>query len=201
MNSHDINNKSKVTGFGKFMDSFKDYKDTQKEPYVQMSFDDLKNPNKIQEEKMNANKAFVMEEEKIKVTHMLDILIKYMLSLSRTKCFKEIFLIVMCTCIKITGDLWLGFWSSDILGYTIYVYISFYVIINIAVSVSVLFKYYSVRFGLMRNSDLVYNTLVSNIIYSKFSWFKKIPIADIIYRLTIDTMKIDIDLSSSVVSI
>ena len=53
----------------------------------------------------------------------------------------------------------------------------------------------------MRNSDLVYSDMVKNIIRSKFSWYQEIPVLNIIYRLTIDTMKTDIDLCSSVVGI
>lgn len=155
----------------------------------------------VQLEKEKADKAYVVIEDKIIETPVRDIFTRYMFSWSKLKCFKEIFLIIFCTCVKIIGDIWLGIWSSDVLKFETSSYIILYVVLNAVISISVLLKFFTVRFGLMRNSDLVYSNMVKNIIRSKFSWFKEIPVVNIIYRLTIDTMKTDIDLCSNVVGI
>lgn len=123
-----------------------------------------------------------------------------MFSSGKSKCIKEIVIIITSVCFALIGDIWLGIWSSNALGYTLGTYLAIYAILNCITAFAIIVRNLVVRFGLMENGDVIYESLVNNILKSKLTWFEKNPSSRIVYRLTNDTKVIDVGLSSSVIS-
>lgn len=98
-------------------------------------------------------------------------------------------------------ELWLGFWSGDILGLSNADYFQAYFIISIATSTiylvtQLLFKRIA-REGLI----LIYKEAVDGLLRKKLDFYAKTPVDRIIYRLTKDLLVIDDSFISAVEAI
>jgi len=155
---------------------------------------------KVEDRKTDANANYNVEEDEIEIVPLAHILKKYMFSGGEAKCIQELVIIISSVCFALIGDIWLGIWSSNALGYTLGTYLAVYALLNCITAVAIIVRNLVVRFGLMKNGDVIYESLVNNILKSNLSWFEKNPASRIIYRLTNDTKVIDVGLSSSVIS-
>lgn len=199
INADNVMGGGKMSGFGKLLETAADAQDKRGE-LSDVSLVSSMYSKKVEERKSDAQTAYHVEEDEIEIVPLMHILKKYMFSVSEGKCAKEVAIIIVSVCFALIGDIWLGMWSANVLGYSLITYLMIYALLNMITAAAIIARNLVVRFGLMENGDVIYETLVTNILKSKLSWFEKQPNSRIVHRLTADTKKVDTDLSSSVIA-
>ena len=94
-------------------------------------------------------------------------------------------------------DIWLGVWSSDILGLSLNLYLASYIFISV-VTIIVVFMGEVVFRNLARKGlKIFYNTIVDALLESDLDFYDRVPVNRLVYRLTKDLLIVDDDLINS----
>jgi len=162
INADNVMGGGKMSGFGKLLETAADAQDKRGE-LSDVSLVSSMYSKKVEERKSDAQTAYHVEEDEIEIVPLMHILKKYMFSVSEGKCAKEIAIIVSSVCFALIGDIWLGMWSANVLGYSLITYLMIYALLNMITAGAIIARNLVVRFGLMENGDVIYDTLVTNI--------------------------------------
>ena len=181
INADNVMGGGKASGFAKLLEQAADQHDPRGELSNVSVASTFKSKN-IEELKKIAHDNHKVDEDEIEIVPLGMILKRYLLSNGFHKCTKELSIIVVSVAFTLIGDIWLGLWSSNALGYTLATYLIVYTLLNVITSVAIIVRNLVVRFGLMENGDNVHFKMVNNILRSKLSWFETNPAARIVYR-------------------
>lgn len=152
-----------------------------------------------------ATKAVNVQEDEVERINLIQILKRYLLPQDystdyQKKSGNELLIICGSVTIGIFADIWLGIWSSNVLGFSLSMYLFVYALLNIAQGGGILFRNLKVRFGLLSNGDKVHYTMIENMLRSTMGWFGQNPTPRIVGRFVGDTNTVDELLSETVIS-
>ena len=94
-------------------------------------------------------------------------------------------------------DIWLGIWSSDILGLSLNLYLASYILISIVTIVVVFLGEVVFRYLARKGLKIFYNTIVDALLESDIDFYDRVPVNRLVYRLTKDLLIVDDDLINS----
>lgn len=105
---------------------------------------------------------------------------------------------MLAECVNVAASWWLSYWSEHADTGSAGFYLGIYVLINIAVSASMLFREVEIRLKCWKASKLLYADLLSSIMYAPMAFFDTTPLGRILNRFSKDIYTIDEQLPATI---